>query len=471
MDSVLGMDDHFPWNALLSALWNIVNTILGAGTLSMPYVVLRLGPGGFLAITCLVLLASYTSSMLLLKACDAAEQSLMAMSPNTQQRRLPLNRRSSFSRRVGWMLSGHSSQAKTLRFCNYESLALFYYGERGAYAVIFVFVCGGIGLSMAYLLLIAQTVAPLVLGHAPNHTEQDMFVVAIAIFGALPLALVRDISRLRGPSFLGCVALLYVTAFGVVKCILRGPDLEQDIALMEDVDWGWQMLPAIAMVTSAFSCHISTLPVYSSLGTHREVMPLVIFLSMLCVFLVYVGIGLSGYFLFGEATAQNILVSMWASTPTWTEHYLLVLMNVCVSVSLLTSLPIVIWPLRSCLLLLLHRLDILLGRTTAKVDDAPEPSSFLWVTITVAIILVVTSIALLTPQVAVALSIVGAVGGAGIVFIFPSLFFLGSRSKQLDDTRSPGSSVLGAKILLGLGACMGSLSLAVTVHNITHGRS
>lgn len=300
-------------------------------------------------------------------------------------------------------------------------------------------------------------------------------LVAVAVFGALPLASIRDVTLLRGPSFLGVASLMYMTLYAVVRCVTEGPTAAEDLVVIERINLGWQMLPAFAMLTSAFSCHISTLPIYSGLGPNRGVMQVVVPTALIVAMVAYMGVGLGGYFIFRENTRQNILDSFWERPPEGWQRVLLYAMNGCVTCSLLSSLPLVIWPLRSCLFMVRHRLRAWLRWTRLSPDEVPPPGGPLWFGVTTAIITVVTCIAFLVPEVAVALSIVGSVGGAGIVFIFPSMFFLASQApeRQVVPNRPRPSAwwSAGARGLVAFGAVTGLLSLGVTLHRIASERS
>mmetsp|Transcript_11314 Transcript_11314/g.26031 ORF Transcript_11314/g.26031 Transcript_11314/m.26031 type:complete len:214 (+) Transcript_11314:2-643(+) len=168
------------------------------------------------------------------------------------------------------------------------------------------------------------------------------------------------------------------------------------------------------MSINASPCHISVIPIYDSLGPSRSpgMMVKIVFLSLLLSLVFYEIIGLSGYMLFGDNVDGNVLKSIALRYP---PNVWVTLATFSIAVTLSFSVPIIVWPLRSSILSMMQMIE---GRTG---EDATRTE---WRATTFAVMITVLIVATVFPDVKTALSIGGSVGGAFIVFIYPSAFYL-----------------------------------------------
>mmetsp|Transcript_33006 Transcript_33006/g.60496 ORF Transcript_33006/g.60496 Transcript_33006/m.60496 type:complete len:498 (+) Transcript_33006:69-1562(+) len=361
---------------LVGAIANCTNTIIGAGALAIPKTMGMTGIGVYHALVTAIFMVTLISLRWLIAVTD----------------RLP-----------------HDVAR------NYEGVANYFLGVEWSLAISAAFFFGGLSLTMAYIILITSSVAPILagLGFGPVHLMEHLVRYTIGLGVCWPLAMMRDISGLRFTSTLAIIALGYTVLFVTATSFQNYLEAGQHSSV-QLVSSSVEFFSALAMSISAYSCHISVMPIYDSLGPGRNqrTMFKIVVISLLLSLAFYEVIGFAGYLQFGDAVDGNVLqtIATHSGPNIWVT-----VATLSIAITLAFSVPIIVWPLRSSIL---STVQILQGRTG---EDATPAE---WQITTTAVMIVVLAIATVFPDVKTALSIGGSVGGAFIVFIYPAAFYL-----------------------------------------------
>lgn len=362
--------------AFVGAVANCSNCIIGAGTLAVPKTVGMSGIVSYHILVAVILFFTFVSLRWLVEVTDA-------LPPGMGR--------------------------------NYEGVANHYLGARWNAAISLAFFGGGLALTMAYIILITTSLTPVLvgLGFGSESTMEPLVRFGLGLGVCLPLTMLRDISRLRFTSTLAICAMTFATCFitheGYEHVAMAGPSESVELVHLSPEIFG-----AIAMSVSAYSCHIAVMPIYESLGPGRtpRIMMKIITSSLVISFLLYEAVGLAGYLQFGAGVQGNVLASLARGR---TPSIGMILATVSVSLSLIFSVPIIVWPLRSCIL---SSYQMYVGSSDR------EPTDTQWRVTTALVMAAVLAAATIFPDVKTALSVVGSLGGAFIVFIYPAAFNL-----------------------------------------------
>lgn len=276
----------------------------------------------------------------------------------------------------------------------------------------------------------------------------------------LPLSLLRDISSLKASSIVGTFTLLYSSAYviysGFSHIASEGPSESFHM-----VNLSGDTVVCAAMTCSAFSCHISTMPIYRSLGSSRRpaTMILIVALSLSLAAVFYQAVGIAGYMRFGSGVKGNVLQSLGDNEPL---TFALGLANCGVPANLMASMPLVVWPLRSC--------SIAAFRSVTSRDLVADPSDKEWRISTCILLALVLTAATLVPDITTVMGLGGAVGTAFIVFVYPSAFYL-AVVKQVTPSEWCHRRHWPQLAMMGLGAVAGALGFGVAFSRLIRGGS
>jgi amino acid permease len=417
-------------STVLGSTFTLTNTILGSGTLSVPFAIASSGwLLGNIIMFSIALITRY-SVYLLLSASDRA--------------------------------GIHC--AKT-----YESIGHFTMGNFGSRLAEFTFIFGGFGTLVSYFIFITDLFST-VLQVSNNHKWIITVICMLCVI--LPLSLNRRIGKLRLASVLAILSITYVVAFVLIAfCIISsntttkdptfivggGPSLNQLQIQALRFDTG--SVYTVTLLIAAFACHNTALPVYEELQNRSlQRMDRAVIGAISIAFLLYEVIGLFGYLQFGAHTKDNILLNFDAQYIQAYPSILFPLLigRTCMGLALLLTAPIAMWPFRSCLLSVYLRL---------KNDGVQTPShaatykEHAYITLGSQILILLCSI--FVPSVKIPLSIVGSVSGSLLIFIMPSLFYM-----LLSPFPVLSKHHTGPLLMLTTGICVGVLGLSLTLYKI-----
>lgn len=403
--------------------FTLTNTILGSGTLAVPFAIASsgwlLGNAAMLAIA----LVTRYSVRLLLSASDLAGDNC----------------------------------AKT-----YESLGHFTMGALGTGLAEFTFIFGGFGTLVSYLIFVTDLFAAV----AGIGADSKWIVsVACALFVVLPLAMHRRIGKLWLANVLGILSISYVVLFVLIAAIavVTGPDgsSESFATNVEAVRFDPGSVYTVTLLIGAFACHNTALPVYEELRA-RSIprMDRAVRSAIATAFVLYEIIGLSGYLQFGRETRDNVLLNF---TPQYvSEHpvlyYPLILGQTCMASALVLTAPVAMWPFRSCVLSVYLRFKNNGQQTPSHLATSKE-----YTIATAGSLLMILLCSIFVPSVKIPLSIVGSVSGSLLIFILPSLFYLLQAPGPVFSRR-----YAGPLLMIATGIVVGVVGLSLTLYKLAH---
>ncbi|KAF4036934.1 Transmembrane amino acid transporter protein [Phytophthora infestans] len=404
-----------------SSLWGstftLTNTILGSGTLAVPFAIASSGWLLGNAIMLAIAMITRYSVHLLLSASDRAG----------------------------------SNCAKT-----YESLGHFTMGAFGTRLAEFTFIFGGFGTLVSYLIFVTDLCAAVLSVSAQDKWMITVTLVATVVF---PLSLSRRIGKLWLASVLAILSIGYVVAFVLVAFLAvynaDTASIGQGVQAVR-IDPG--SVYTVTLLISAFACHNTALPVYEELKDRTlPRMNRAVIGAISVAFVLYEVISLCGYLQFGSETKDNILLNF--SSDYVAQHKSvkvpLLIGQLCMALALVLTTPIAMWPFRSCVL------SVYLRVKNGVQTPSHEATYKEYIGVTVLSLTLILTCSIFVPSVKIPLSIVGSVSGSLLIFVMPALFFL---------LQSTGPMIsrehAGPLLMLGAGVVIGVVGLSLTLFKL-----
>eukprot|EP00050_Salpingoeca_kvevrii_P019307 m.84564 g.84564 ORF g.84564 m.84564 type:complete len:653 (-) comp8350_c0_seq1:111-2069(-) len=319
-------------------------------------------------------------------------------------------------------------------------------GMRGAIATQFIVSINSLGALIAYVVLVrdfVRSIAAIYYDQADDfpHRLVTNILLGVVVF---PLVLKRELNALRLFSF---ISILFVVLV-VIGTVERTSEMLSNSGTGSGVrpfpDNLGNFFAALPVVTFAFNCHTSVLPVYTSM---REPTPnrfdFVSHRAFGYILVLYMTAGLFGYLAFGDSIDGNMLNSISADN----DSNLIIFMLAMFCFTILFTFPLVAFVLRI-------GLHFLLGawRTRKDIDLLPG-----WLESTL-IFGAAVLLGNLIDDVDVVFGITGSVSSTLLSLIFPAIFYL--RSTQIE---RPHRHVVYSYIVIAAGIIVGVAGLVSNI--------
>lgn len=372
-----------PLTSIKASLLNLVCTMVGAGTLSIPYAFQSAG-----ILTSLILLACVAG--LSVFSC----QLLVAA-----------------ARRSG------------LHHPSYSEVAKLTMGAVGKHVVTTLIMFTIFFAAIAIIILQGQIVPSIwKYFYNPNWSDHMFRSIVMVVFSALviPIASVHSISSLKFTSLLSLASLFFLAIILITKAFMRPESAPMPQLWIQPK---MSVLLAMSIISVSFFCHMNVLPIHWELrepSVHR--MDKLLYRSVMVVFFIYAAVGISGYFSFPGSVEGNIL-SNFNDSDT-----LVLFGRFAMAITLSSSLPLVVFPLRK--LVLTH----VFQRTSSTFLLSSAISAF--------ITLSACGLAIVIPDVVLVWSFVGSTLCASISFVFPPLMYLIVRREHVFHDKSTTKAFL-----------------------------
>lgn len=400
-----------PRSSLWGSTFTLTNTILGSGTLAVPFAIAS--SGWFLGNVIMLSIAMITqySVHLLLSASDRAG----------------------------------TNCAKT-----YESLGHYTMGAFGTSLAEFTFIFGGFGTLVSYLIFVTDLCAAVL-----NVSVQDKWMLTVALVASIvfPLSLSRRIGKLWLASVLAILSIMYVVAFVLVAFYsVHDASIASGV---EAIRLESGSVYTVTLLVSAFACHNTALPVYEELKDRSlPRMNRAVIGAITVSFGLYEIISLCGYLQFGAETQDNILLNFSAAYVAQHKAVRIPLLigQLCMALALILTTPIAMWPFRSCVL------SVYLRVKNGVQTPSHEATYREYVGVTVLSLILIVTCSIFVPSVKIPLSIVGSVSGSLLIFIMPALFYLLQSTSPMVTWKHAGPL-----LMLCLGVVVGVFGLSLTL--------
>ncbi|KAI9251936.1 transmembrane amino acid transporter protein-domain-containing protein [Phascolomyces articulosus] len=296
---------------------------------------------------------------------------------------------------------------------NYQDLMEHAFGRAGLLSISiaqFAFAFGGM---CAYCVIIGDTIPHVFRSLIPNIDD----IPVVWIFGnrrlcitffttliAYPLSLYRDMSKLAKTSGLALITIIVIC----VSVAIEGPKMPSDIRGNPDLRFSFandELIQAIAVISFAFVCHHNSFMIFGSLRQPTmNRFARVTHYSMTLSFVTCTVLAVSGYLVFTDETAGNILNNF----PP--DNVLINVARLAFGINMFTTLPLEAFVCREVL-------------ETLFWPTAPY-NTFRHATLTTVLTLIPLVISLLTCNLGIVLELTGGFSATMLAYILPPLSYL-----------------------------------------------
>mmetsp|Transcript_54428 Transcript_54428/g.69963 ORF Transcript_54428/g.69963 Transcript_54428/m.69963 type:complete len:458 (+) Transcript_54428:51-1424(+) len=367
--------------SLAASIFNLSNTTLGAGVVSIPYF--------------------YSQCGIILGTIILLIISLLAVFCN-------------------YLLVNASWETGIWSF---GELATKSYGERGTATFQICMLSLTLGVMSAYFVQLGETGSETLNSLLPKHLRHEWYTSELfvkACFTAcpiIPFAIQRKLSALANASLLVVLVILYL-AFVVcyVSASARTDDGDDDgpIDDLKMAFFGSEFFTALPIVVLAFgnSVNVHEVVVEMKNPTRFRVLTLLISTNLL-VSIVYIIIGIAGYSHFRNHTSDNIIINYEGVTGS--ELGIVSIAEVGLVLVVVCSYPMLLFPCRACL-------DTVLKTNLSDKMTGQYSENTFFYSETTFIVAFSFLISVIVPVLGEIMGFTGAIAGTFIVFTFPALY-------------------------------------------------
>ena len=443
--------------SFFTAVFNLMNAILGAGIVGLPYAASNLGYIFFGIMIIIVGLIALYDIDLLLRLC------------------------------------------KRLGTTSYEKIAVLSYGNFGKIYTCLVIFLHTLFAMCGFMFMVRYEGPPLIegiIGYEKTCEGDDdltgkpwylngTYLVFITIIGIVaPLASLKNIDFLGYTSGLGMFCMLAFTAVVIVyKFLITCPvtaydgaqdffetfsnissnsgnseensnsnctveDLYEDYAIefydlaqnqtcgAKSFTWTGQSVYALPNMLFAFQCHASCLPIYAELPKKSiKLMMKISFTAISAVLIIYCLCSYFAYFTWYNVTMEEVLMMYTSLNPS---DPLIIIARLCILICVILSAPLLHYPCRKSVIKLFWKDDV----------------EFSWIRhllIMICILILVTVLVILLPGIQVIFGYAGAITANSLMLILPNLFYFknGEPEKKVKRYVSLVAAVIGIIIMVG----------------------
>jgi amino acid permease len=375
-----------------STFFNLANTVIGAGVLSLPFCFHALGLVLCIVSWCIIaVVATYALHMLIV--C-----------------------------------------AETTRSRSYEDLVENVFGRYAAIAMQVVIVLYAFGAVVGYVIIVGDLI-PGVLAAWTGHDADDVaagndgdvwYLKPVAIEGLvcaliiLPLAMLKRLDALTFTSVAAIAAIFYFFVLVVVEGALdfgsrTGGSSGQPIRYF---NWSLEIFEGLPILAFAAGGHMQAISLYSELAPQHRTLrvwdQIILFVEVGVLSTLYLLVGGISYTRFYPLEEGNILKLMIAND----NSVQIQIASLAVSMVVIFSTPIVLWPLRQSLNRLLFR------SWPDLYADTSWQTRLRYTLMTACTVGAVYAVAALVGDLKVVFGLTGSVGATIIKFIVPAAVFL-----------------------------------------------
>eukprot|EP00049_Salpingoeca_infusionum_P019455 m.361944 g.361944 ORF g.361944 m.361944 type:complete len:497 (+) comp20013_c0_seq1:238-1728(+) len=300
-------------SSVFHCILNLVNTIIGAGVLSLPFVFSLVGYGGGL----------------ILLACNAvgADYSLYLL-----------------------IRSSAVCERKT-----YEGIATLAFGKKGLYIVSTCVLLLNIGAATAYVVIIGDTLPDIFHFISEDFLDPDwarLWCTSVVTMALLyPSSWLRSVSSLAIGSGISlmCVIAFVLTMFGLKISPRQPSNIDPTAPPAQAFITSAEVFRAFSVLAFSFTCHTTMFPIYLELRkpTPQRMMRVVHTAMAICI-LLYSTVGVCGYLDYSQVTGGvrgDVLVNI-----AWSESEVVALVvQIMYLISIIATFPLALPPMRQAI--------------------------------------------------------------------------------------------------------------------------
>ena len=387
-------------SSVFMAAMNIINTIIGAGILNLPYVISQFG----ILVGSLIIILTYIltnlSCLLLLKSKN---------------------------------LCGHSK---------YNTIGVTCFGLIGENIIKLIIIINNLGLCIVYLVIFGNVSNKLIAaagGDTSVFYFQQGFLIMIVAFIIFPFVFTKSMNSLKSLSFMAVTSIVIfciITIYNFFKTMANGKYDNSTINFFPSSDLSiTEAIINIPTVILAFTFQFNFFPIYKSLERVTDKrMELTTLLALSVVLIIYLIVAIFGYMSFGSAVSDQGLINNFTRENLGLPLYIIILVSFLISSTL--TFPLMFFGVReniySFILGCLTRIqdehesenreaelnELLVRKTKVQLRKVPYIffCTFLYASIIV--------MAIITPSIKTVFNFVGTIAANAISYLLPSLFYL-----------------------------------------------
>eukprot|EP00357_Protocruzia_adherens_P011771 CAMPEP_0114977356 /NCGR_PEP_ID=MMETSP0216-20121206/3190_1 /TAXON_ID=223996 /ORGANISM="Protocruzia adherens, Strain Boccale" /LENGTH=469 /DNA_ID=CAMNT_0002338401 /DNA_START=68 /DNA_END=1477 /DNA_ORIENTATION=- len=418
----------------------VANTIMGAGTLTIPLAMKTYGIPLTIAILAGILVMTYFSVYLLLKVYQA---------------------------------TGHTKYSHFAIACN---------GTAGKVVVECFIILNNLGVSCAYL-IIYGTGMPNIVKEATSDSFITNRVVLIIIFAILfyPLSFAKKISALKYASFLGVSSFLIFTVIVIERAFRRFDDgHEPSSQEVVDAHYSLEVFTVIPSLFLAFTFQFNVFPIYRSLNkaSVKRMMGTVGIGTSVCL-VIYLLVGIFGFMIFLQDTKANILKNF--DDLFNKKDGDIILLNISFVIAAVMGFPMLFFEFRNNSRSLFGTIYIAMNPTRrfssivsgssvgsrGSIEEDPKGGKgrtifgykLAYLIHTTCVYVFCVFLAIVVPKLGIVFAFVGALGANSIAYIFPAYFYL----KLTPGTMKEDKYKLPAAIMFVMGIVFAVVSVTAEI--------
>ncbi|KAK9455829.1 transmembrane amino acid transporter protein-domain-containing protein [Dipodascopsis uninucleata] len=403
-----------PKNGMKMAFMNMANSIIGAGIIGQPYALLQCGLAtGVVLLVVLTFVIDWTIRLMVINA----------------------------------KLSGTDSYQATVSFC---------FGKAGYLAISLAQGLFAFGGSIAFTVIIGDTIPHVISALAPNIseipvlrllTERGPVMIFCILFISFPLSLSRSIANLAKASLLALVSMLVIIVSVIIQGIRTPVDERGSFSSKSLLILNSGVFQGIGVISFAFVCHHNSLLIYGSLRKPTmDRFARVTHWSTGVSMVACLTLALAGFLTFRDKTAGNVLNNFPGNS---------VIINIarfCFGFNMLTTFPLEILVCR----------EVVLDYVYSTQSSGDTEHSLIAHRVVTAILTVLTLIiALIVGNLGVVLEVVGSTSACMLAYILPPLCYW----KLARNTLTTWKSLVAPFACVAFGVTVMIVSTGISIYN------
>ncbi|CAM6043147.1 unnamed protein product [Sphagnum compactum] len=344
-------------------------------------------------------------------------------------------------------------------------------GWPGRVAAQICIIVNNAGILIVYLIILGDVLAGSLnhsglfedwVGASGWWTNRKLIVVLLMVFVLAPLSALKRIDSLKFSSAVAvALALVFVilaSAIAVVKLVEGTLEVPRMLPSFGSKRAILELFTVIPIMSNAFVCQFNVPPIYTELQ-HRS--PAKMFKvgrisTSVCV-LVYMATALSGYLLFGDLTASDVLANFDKDLGIRFSHVLNDVIRIVYAVHLMLVFPVIHYSLR-------QTIDgVFFPRALALAE-----SNLRFAILTSLLLTLVFIGSTVVPNIWIAFQFTGATAGLSLGFMFPALVVLRRSTSKWSTKTSHENHALAWGMLI-MAIVISVIGIATQIYNLTTG--
>ncbi|KAF4743792.1 hypothetical protein FOZ63_028157 [Perkinsus olseni] len=326
----------------------------------------------------------------------------------------------------------------------------------------------GMGTMTAYLILEGDFL-PALFAWIGVSISRTFCIILVAVV-AIPLVLPEKLSVLRHVTPISTAALIFTAICTLIEAPGRAEILPEDLRISL-ASFGWPLLKCLTITLFAYICHTNVVPVANELvdPTPKRCFQVSFRVATLQLGF-YVLIGVSGYLSFLGTTHQNYI------TNYSHDDVLINLCRLALALSLMCSIPINTNPTAraavhfiSSMKEMTSRRHPLLGRRDrlpSALRSESRGEKVLRISISLALLVVTLTIAILVPGIADVVSLLGGSLGTLLLVTCPCIIF--AKVMKEEASRLSGKIVIWTLVIITIVALFAVCVMITNAMGVTH---